>query len=85
MNNPLVLKKMTEKNSNVLVLVLVLVFVRAQLLPIFNRCISRLLPARASSCTAAPNAGPSWLPRHYCVMIYFWRSCFVSSVPDSVA
>ena len=34
-----------------LVLVLVLVFARAQSLPIFNRCISRLLPARASSCT----------------------------------
>ena len=38
----------------VVVLVLVLVFARAQSLPIFNRCISRLLPARASSCTAAP-------------------------------
>ena len=48
-----------------LVLVLVLVFARAQSLPIFNRCISRLLPARASFCTAAPTAGHSWLPRHY--------------------
>ncbi len=36
-----------------------LVFARAQSLPIFNRCISRLLPARASSCTAAPTAGHS--------------------------
>ena len=42
----------------VLVLVLVLVFARAQSLPIFNRCISRLLPARAS-----------WLPRHYGVVM----------------
>ena len=35
---------------------MVLVLACAQSLPIFNRCISRLLPARASSCTAAPTA-----------------------------
>ncbi len=55
----------------VLVLELVLVFTLAQSLPIFNRCIPRLLPARVSFSTAAPTAGHSWLPCHYGVVIYF--------------
>ena len=63
----------------VLLLVLVLVFARAQSLPIFNRCISRLPPARASSCTAAPTAGHSWLPRHYGVVICVAGGARVSS------
>ena len=50
-----------------------------------NRCrfsvgaFHRLLPARASSCTAAPTAGHSWLPRHYGVVLCVAIGARVSS------